>query len=192
MNVFRIGFFVIVFISNYPNYLFPFASGSLQRHSAAIKNLLEKGLISHSDRSNKTIFIAEKPQKILDILNDRKTKLENLEKTFAQIMPDLDAIYNLKTDKPRVRFLEGREGMEILRNEIIRENPKLVCNIITDAIFNLDPKKFEDENKSTEKSREKLFNSVEKYKILVMSEKNQPHVKYFQKAKSLLVMRYVI
>ncbi len=95
-----------------------------------VDSLIKRGLMSRVDKANKTLFLAEKPQRIIDILSKKKEKLESLESAFIQLMPELEAIYNVKTDKPHVRFYESESGLEIFRNEMVKMKPEIVYSII--------------------------------------------------------------
>jgi len=92
--------------------------------------LIKRGLMSKVDKANKTLFLAEKPQRIIDILGKKKEEIESLENAFTQLMPELEAIYNVKTDKPRVRFYESESGLEIFRNEMVKAKPEAVYSIV--------------------------------------------------------------
>jgi len=77
-----------------------------------LKKLVKIGLLSVALKKDKTVFIAENPKKINEILEEKKNH-------FNKLMPDLLAIFNAKDIKPKVRYYEGREGMKnILLNSI--------------------------------------------------------------------------
>ena len=88
-----------------------------------IDSLMRRGLISSVDKDKKSVFMAEKPQRLLEILRDEKEKVESLENKFESLMPDFEAIYNVLADRPRVRFFGGDAGLNVVRSEIIRMRP---------------------------------------------------------------------
>lgn len=92
-----------------------------------LESLIKQGLVSSVDRDKKNIIIAERPQRILEILQSRKSNINQLEDNFLKLMPELDAIYNVKTDKPKVRFYQNREGIELIRKDYIVSKAKEIC-----------------------------------------------------------------
>lgn len=95
--------------------------------------LIKRGLMSKVEKASKTLFLVEKPQRIIDILGKKKAEIESLESAFTQLMPELEAIYNVKTDKPRVRFYESAVGLENFRREMIKANPAVIYSIFPQA-----------------------------------------------------------
>ncbi|MBU1132280.1 hypothetical protein KKC32_03495 [Patescibacteria group bacterium] len=126
-----------------------------------LESLLKQGLVSRVEKSNKTMFMAERPQRILDILSERKNKIETLEQTFSRLMPDLEAIYNAKFDKPRVRFFEGEAGLALWRNDLIKSHPDTVCTI--------SPKL---EQAEEDEVFSRIIKNLNFLKVIYMSEKN--------------------
>ncbi len=78
-----------------------------------LESLMEKGLVSKIPRKNKTLFIAENPEKIVNILDKRKNEI-------AKIIPNLLSIYNIKDEKPQVQMYEGKEGVEQVYETIFK------------------------------------------------------------------------
>lgn len=70
-----------------------------------VEDLKEKGLINMAKRGKKTHFLAEDPRKIVEILEERKEKMN-------RIMPQLLSITNFIDKKPAIRFFEGIEGIK--------------------------------------------------------------------------------
>lgn len=88
-----------------------------------IDSLSRRGLISSVDKNKRSVFMAEKPQRLLEILHNQKEQVESLEKKFTKLMPDFEAIYNVRADRPRVRFFGGHAGLSIIRAEILKMKP---------------------------------------------------------------------
>jgi sugar-specific transcriptional regulator TrmB len=70
-----------------------------------VESLKEKGLVSMVKRKKKTLFLAEDPRKILDMLEERKQKM-------SRIMPELLSFANVLDKKPGIRYFEGWEGIK--------------------------------------------------------------------------------
>jgi len=130
-----------------------------------VESLIQRGLVSSTDRQKKSLFIAEKPQRLIEILTDKKTKVEELENKFTGLMPDFEAIYNVHADRPRVRFLAGEVGLNFWRNEVYKNKPKELYLILPREV------------PGTEKVKEdtvfiKLAKSAATIKMLYLTEKN--------------------
>lgn len=77
-----------------------------------IESLKQKGLIMPIKKNKKSLFYAEDPRKLIEILERRK---ENL----GKIMPQLLAFTNLIDKKPEIRYFEGVDGIkEIYRDSL--------------------------------------------------------------------------
>jgi len=79
-----------------------------------LDSLIQKGLVSYVEKRGRRRYSAVPPKMIKKMLNDRM-------KQFEAILPDLESLHQKSPMKPRVRFFEGREGIEILHEEILKE-----------------------------------------------------------------------
>lgn len=132
-----------------------------------VELLIQRGLVSSTDRQKKSLFIAEKPQRLVDILNDKKIKVEELEDKFTKLMPDFEAIYNVHSDRPRVRFFAGEAGLNSWRNDVYKTKPKLLYMIFPGKLRTITDVK-------DDPVLVKLANAVETIKIMYLAEKNLP------------------
>lgn len=79
-----------------------------------LEKLMQLGLVSSIERGKKTVFIAENPAELVNIIERRQQELEAHKKGLEEAMSRLQAIYNGAKDKPIVRYFEGPEGLEAL------------------------------------------------------------------------------
>lgn len=86
---------------------------------AVIQALKQKGLFSESQKGAKMIFIAESPENLVRLSEQRYYDLKKL-------LPELESIYNASEAKPKVRFYEGREGYLTVYENILKDKPKEV------------------------------------------------------------------
>lgn len=77
-----------------------------------VESLREKGLVSMVKRKKKTLFLAEDPRKILDMLEERKQKMN-------RIMPELLSFANVLDKKPGIRYFEGWEGIKTVYRDTL-------------------------------------------------------------------------
>lgn len=98
-----------------------------------IESLMQRGLISSVDKGKKRYFIAESPNQLLKLLDDQKSETQRKAEDFKEMLPELKAIYNLSEERPRVRFFEGKKGLEVIKDEILKVKDKKM-----EAIFSVD------------------------------------------------------
>lgn len=94
-----------------------------------LESLKKQGAVSTIEKGKKTFFVAENPTSLLRLLAAEQEKLENKEQDFRKVLPELDAVFNLTAERPRVRFFEGKEGMIACFNDIITSEAKEILSI---------------------------------------------------------------
>ncbi|HCP09027.1 MAG TPA: hypothetical protein DIT25_04505 [Candidatus Moranbacteria bacterium] len=93
-----------------------------------IESLKEKGLISSLKKESASVFFAEDPRKLHEIMEERKQKID-------KIMPQLLAFTNLIDRKPEIKFYEGKEGVnEVLKDMLKYPNSEVVGWISEDYV----------------------------------------------------------
>jgi sugar-specific transcriptional regulator TrmB len=75
--------------------------------------LISEGLISQTQKGKKRLFVGEDPEKI-------QRNLKNKERLFAEILPQLQSIHNVRGSKPKIRFYEGKEGLKEVYADTLR------------------------------------------------------------------------
>lgn len=83
-------------------------------------DLIEMGLISETSKGKKRLFVGEDPEEI-------KKDLENKEKLFSEILPQLKSIHNIIGTKPKIRFYEGREGLREVYNDTLKYSTEILA-----------------------------------------------------------------
>lgn len=77
-----------------------------------LKSLMEKGLISTVLKDNITYFQAASPKQLLEILDEKKKKINS-------ILPKLEKIQEFVSTKHNVQVFEGKEGMKTIFNDLV-------------------------------------------------------------------------
>ena len=144
-----------------------------------VEALLKRGLLSTVDKNKKSVFIAERPDRLLSILDEQKQKIENKHDRIKKLIPDFEALYNVIGDRPRVRFFEGSVGMDAWRQDVYTLGPDRV-DIILPLVDN-----FEEMSEDTS-FLEKLLTRVQVVRLLVPEEKRQAMDKVIT-SKNLLI-----
>lgn len=84
-----------------------------------VLDLQSDGLISKTLKGKKTLFVAEDPAKM-------EASLKNKERILAEILPELQSIYNIRGTKPKIRFYEGKEGLKEAYDDTLRYGGEIV------------------------------------------------------------------
>ncbi|NQV88160.1 MAG: hypothetical protein HQ402_01205 [Parcubacteria group bacterium] len=83
----------------------------------AIPSLLQKNLITESKKQKGSVYSAEPPNRLESLFDD-------LTIDFFEILPDLEDTYGKHESKPRVRFLEGKDGTKRIFDDVVRSLKK--------------------------------------------------------------------
>jgi len=83
-----------------------------------IDTLKGRGLVSSFTKGKKKYFVAESPDRLMSMIRLQRQELEGKEAEFANILPQLAALYNVEGAKPQIRFLEGLEGIKTIHEEV--------------------------------------------------------------------------
>lgn len=78
----------------------------------AIEGLIQKGLISQFEKDHKRYFAAENPDNIERILKVKEQQLMQDQQSVSNLLPELKALFNFGSLKPKVRYYEGVEGVK--------------------------------------------------------------------------------
>ena len=77
-----------------------------------LMRLKDKGLVSESQRSGKKVFIAGNPTQLATLAEQKFL-------TIKDALPELMSVYNLVSDKPKIQFFEGIDGLLSIYDDII-------------------------------------------------------------------------
>jgi sugar-specific transcriptional regulator TrmB len=78
-----------------------------------LKSLIEKGLASYVIKSGVKYFEAANPEKIIAILEEKKTAIQ-------EILPALNKIKEIVLEKPTVEIYEGKEGVKTIMEDFLK------------------------------------------------------------------------
>ena len=95
--------------------------------------LVQKGVVGKSKVRGKSRFLAESPQKLVALAQEVQSDLD-------RALPELEAIHNRQEKKPKVLFYEGKEAIQNVYDDTLREQPKEILEWNTDAYFTDFPK----------------------------------------------------
>lgn len=131
-----------------------------------IDSLTSQGLMSQFEKGKKRYFAAEAPENFEVLIKKERKVVEEKERKIGQLLGDLRALMKFAAMPPKVRFYEGLEGVNNLREDLI--------NSRTNELFEIIPldlvRKFVDPKFSTDDLRPKIKRQV-KTKTLFSSKK---------------------
>jgi len=89
-------------------------AGSLYRHQTyrALASLESQGLVAHSIKGSRKLYIAESPEHLSEIATD-------VTQDLARTMPVLLARYKVQGVKSVVKFYEGKSGIAHVFNDLV-------------------------------------------------------------------------
>ncbi len=83
----------------------------------AIPTLLEKKLITQTQKLKSVVYGAEPPNRLETIFDDLKMD-------FFEMLPDMEDTYSSSETKPKIRFLEGKDGTKRIYDDVVRSLKK--------------------------------------------------------------------
>lgn len=82
-----------------------------------LNSLAEKGLVTVIKTQKATLYSPIHPQRLISSLKRKEQALE-------KALPDLETIYNVRPQKPKIQILEGKTGIASIYGEIIESLKK--------------------------------------------------------------------
>jgi sugar-specific transcriptional regulator TrmB len=76
-----------------------------------MEDLMQQGLVSSFYEGKKQYFVAENPERLVDVLQQQKQEVEKRQIQLKTLLPQLQSINNRQTGKPVVKYYEGKEGV---------------------------------------------------------------------------------
>ncbi len=89
-----------------------------------LEQLKNIGIIAMYNRSNARIYMAEPPIKLQQIL-------ESKSQAVAEILPELQAIYNISGFNPKLRYYEGLEGFKTVYEDSLTAHSKQISALLS-------------------------------------------------------------
>ncbi len=84
----------------------------------ALEKLSEKGLVSSVVKDFKKYFQAAPPKHLHSYLQEKKEELN-------EIMPELESLHNLKTEKIDATIYKGKEGLKAIHYDMLKEGKRI-------------------------------------------------------------------
>lgn len=91
-----------------------------------LKKLEERGLVTAVKEGPRTVFVAEDPERLYDLLADKEREFERQANGVRELIPRLKNQYRLAGKRPTVRTFEGVEEYRKALDDIILSGPDIV------------------------------------------------------------------
>lgn len=95
----------------------------------AIDQLVKRGLMSLVEKGKKRFFTAESPERLVSLIAVQKRKAQVLEEDLHKVLPGLNNLFSLTGEQPKIRFLEGKEGLKAVQEDFLKTKDKNIENI---------------------------------------------------------------
>lgn len=89
-----------------------------------LKQLIQRGLVSARKEGWRTVYLAEDPERLYDLLSDKEREFEREKGMIRELIPRLKNRYHLAGKRPNVRTFEGVEEYQKALEDIIISKPK--------------------------------------------------------------------
>lgn len=86
----------------------------------ALKKLVELGLVSVKRQGKREQYTAESPEKIYEIIRDRRRDLADAQSVAKELVPDLLARQAGQLGRPLVRYYEGDQGITTILKDVLQ------------------------------------------------------------------------
>lgn len=127
-----------------------------------LEELKNKGLVSVFQKGKKTFFAAEPPERLANLFKIEENKIKESFLGLKNILPDLDRLYESRGERPKVRFFEGKKGIALLQEDILKTRAKSIEEIIPldEAYKDFPPSKTDHRKRMYEKMRKVHFRII--------------------------------
>jgi HTH-type transcriptional regulator, sugar sensing transcriptional regulator len=93
------------------------------------ENLMLRGLMSSVERDGHTIFSSEPPAQLFSRIEKESQTVEERKRSLAAALPELEALVKAGgTPRPSVRYYEGMQGLEAMRETLYKNRRHEVLN----------------------------------------------------------------
>jgi sugar-specific transcriptional regulator TrmB len=86
----------------------------------ALKRLVVVGLVSARRRGAREYYTAESPERIFELIRDKRHELVEASEAAKQLVPDLIARQGGPSGKPLVRYYEGDDGAVTILKDVLQ------------------------------------------------------------------------
>jgi sugar-specific transcriptional regulator TrmB len=130
-----------------------------------LENLMVRGLITPVAQNGERRFVAESPLRLVTMLNLQAEEIKDRERLAQALLPGLQAFYNASLVKPKIRYIEGVDGLRMMRREHENASGDIIQIVGFDAFMALhDPR-------STTEHQQQLAEHQRKVRSIIVTDR---------------------
>lgn len=99
-----------------------------------VQDLVRKGLVIQEKRGRVTTFVAQSPDKLLELTESRKNALEQTRQALENVLPSLKSLYTVSGSKPIMTYFEGLEGIKKVYLDTLKEGKDIDALVETSKV----------------------------------------------------------
>jgi sugar-specific transcriptional regulator TrmB len=84
-----------------------------------LKHLEDEGLVRYQDRNGRQYFMADDPDRLVELLDRREHELKDTRSEIDKLIPELKAITGKEDLRPVSKYYEGKEGIRLVLDDIL-------------------------------------------------------------------------
>ena len=89
-----------------------------------LDDLVLKGLVSELERNKKLCYQVERPNKLVHYARNKIQRAEDSYEYAKKLLPEIEGLFSLVPNKPKVRFFEGIDGIKTVFSDHVAEEKK--------------------------------------------------------------------
>ena len=86
----------------------------------ALKQLAERGLVSHSQKTQRQQFAAEDPAMLHTLMREEEERIADVRSELAKALPDLESLYGTEHEQPVIKIHEGHAGTKVILEDVLK------------------------------------------------------------------------
>lgn len=86
----------------------------------SLKALVDRGLVSHSQKKQRQQFVAEDPSILKTLFREERQKVVSMRKELTKALPDLQVLYETKHEQPIIKIHEGHAGTKLILEDVLK------------------------------------------------------------------------
>lgn len=91
-----------------------------------VNSLVKRGLVIRKGSGKDARFAPDSPYKLQDLVKTKGEEINIIQKNLVSALPSIISEYNLTTNKPTIRYFEGKDGLKEVFNDIYSAGKKEV------------------------------------------------------------------
>jgi len=128
-----------------------------------LNKLIDRGLISYVIKNNVKFFKTTNPEKLLDILKEKRERIGQEEKEISKVIPEINKM-QVSEDDVRMEILEGKECLKTLMKDILKTGKSFIAwgatNRVNDYLPDFFIEKYLNERKRKKIRARQLFTEL--------------------------------